>query len=282
LKISDRFTDYGLIGGFFWLLQFGIWFIRTGADAKLFLHSLQASYTALPQSSIPVLGAMSLVLVFVTGMLLDIFGTRMLRNTDLVVFAIYFKSHQSWFTKILDANDAFIQQDYSILQRVPPTIQVMFPKSLARKLLGKRYMAFSAKEWKTARIAFHRIHSFMISYLFTTPGVDKMEVLATQISLWNAARAISFALIIWTGEAFWCIGSVLSRATPIKEVLLRQLFTMAGFILAAGASFIAMSAYERFCENLFAFVYVISEREARRSEANESAPSIAASVVKPS
>jgi hypothetical protein len=25
MKISDRFTDYGLIGGFFWLLQCLVW-----------------------------------------------------------------------------------------------------------------------------------------------------------------------------------------------------------------------------------------------------------------
>jgi hypothetical protein len=44
MKISDRFTDYGLIGGFFWLLQLGIWYVVNAMTPMDLIHFTVKSF----------------------------------------------------------------------------------------------------------------------------------------------------------------------------------------------------------------------------------------------
>jgi hypothetical protein len=49
MKISDRFTDYGLIGGFFWILQLVIWLTVGRTRWTDHLHNLASTLSGVPR-----------------------------------------------------------------------------------------------------------------------------------------------------------------------------------------------------------------------------------------
>src|ERR1035437_2180060 len=50
------------------------------------------------------------------------------------------------------------------------------------------------------RRAYTRTQSFLLSYVLLASGVEKLELLSTQLSLWNTGRAIATAFVISSVE----------------------------------------------------------------------------------
>jgi len=80
MQIGSRFTEYGLTGGFFWICQLLV--LTYHGQAKTFLSYI--STVELPKIPDPtwqigstaistLVGALAIVAVFVTGLLLDLF-----------------------------------------------------------------------------------------------------------------------------------------------------------------------------------------------------------------
>jgi hypothetical protein len=127
MKISDRFTDYGLIGGFFWLLQcslFAIVFFPMVWDPS-FPPICKDLVAALSASSNPVLagllGALTLILIFTTGLLLDLLGSSLSRSIETNIFVKHLQRNNTWMGRLMQENGDYVQDDWAQLSGAPLT-----------------------------------------------------------------------------------------------------------------------------------------------------------------
>src|SRR6266481_3370031 len=105
MKISDRFTDYGLIGGLFWMMQaLLLWLVMPGS-ASMPVELIENIGTLSPgaQSVLTaLLGALAVVVIFTTGLLLDLFGSFYLRYIEMTAFHALAKTHESWLRRLFE------------------------------------------------------------------------------------------------------------------------------------------------------------------------------------
>ena len=86
MKISDRFTDYGLIGGLFWVFQFIIWFVWSGIPALKVFDTFVADFGRISGSAATLTAAVGVIAVFSTGLLLDVVGAFAFRSYEMLLF----------------------------------------------------------------------------------------------------------------------------------------------------------------------------------------------------
>jgi hypothetical protein len=107
MKISDRFTDYGLIGGFFGLISF------TLASLLGFPKSLVALFEAaingfsrLPANAASpfaaLLGALALIAIFATGLVLDLLAASYFRGIEARIFVGHVQRNQQWLGQLAE------------------------------------------------------------------------------------------------------------------------------------------------------------------------------------
>jgi hypothetical protein len=247
MKISDRFTDYGLIGGLFWFLQILTPLLMLGDVRGETIRTILGPLNAISTPLVSILGAIGLIIVFTTGLLLDILGSAMFRLLEVRVFVNYTRQHINWLKRLLDLNTAYVQDDLSLLLTVPtPWLK---PIGLRKEQIFKK--------------AYLRLSSFLLSYVQLAPGVDKVETLVAQISFLNTARTIATTFLISAFTSFTLFANQMrgqhTLLTSIRFVQFQliQIFSfLAAFMVTTGA-------YARFCSTLFSMVYVISERDSK-------------------
>jgi hypothetical protein len=271
MKISDRFTDYGLIGGFFWLLQFAL--MATFGIRRFWLagevHSLETLLKDLPPGALPPLaalvGALALTAIFATGLLLDLFGSTYFRGTEMNVFIWYARRNALWVQRLFDQHKDYIQNDWSVLfsaaigvphwkKQISAVIrlELMFWNRRVRE----EYASLISKGRATLQ-AYTEMQAFLISYVLVVSGSGNIEFLSTQLSLWTTSRAISTAVGLAALEPilfFSLFGSAPRAAFFIAEGM--------AAILTWLAIAITRSAHGRACSTLFSLAYVTYEKAA--------------------
>src|ERR1700733_1403089 len=185
MKISERFTDYGMIGGTFWVLQFLLYGVFGGAPEILKHISLVNSLNV---ATVSILGVVGLIVVFSTGLLLDLCAGPMYRVYEAFVLSNHIRQHQTWFKAFLDKSEVYIQQDYAVISAMPAYSQ-FFRARLTIWSRRSREMTSLRSQVKIRR-SYVRLSSFMLAYVSLASGADKVEILGTQMSLWNTSRAI--------------------------------------------------------------------------------------------
>ena len=126
MKISERLSDYGLIGGFFWMLQaIIIWLTVLSDDASWTsdLEQLRVTVNNFPNAAFSVLvalfGTAGLISVFATGLVLDLLSSSFFRTIEMYIFVKHARRHRHWFQRVADANSAYIQEDLTVLLTHP-------------------------------------------------------------------------------------------------------------------------------------------------------------------
>jgi hypothetical protein len=124
LRISDRWLDYALVGGFFWLWQVALAGVTFGEDAWTgFCTALKGGLDILPGPALSpltaLLGALALIAVFVTGVLLDLLASAWLRSWELMAFTKYLRENKTWLETFVQANRSYIQEDWRTLVDMP-------------------------------------------------------------------------------------------------------------------------------------------------------------------
>lgn len=258
MKISDRFTDYALTGGLFWVLQLLVFLISNEYNWKDLLNKWTASFPLMPASSTALLGAAGLIIVFTTGMFLDVLGSWIFRLVEITVFIKRLKAHREWIDPILSQSMAYIQYDYTVLYRMYSFeeffVLILSPRDLLRYLRSR--MSKSAEtelDLSTAMNAFHRIQSLLSSRLLLSSGVEKVESLGSQLSLWTTARAFGASLVAIAVELL-IVGDHQRLAYHIGTVMVAAITGLVSFSIPGGA-------YGRLCDTLFAMTFIIAERD---------------------
>jgi hypothetical protein len=260
MKISDRFTDYGLVGGFFWTLQLAFVAVL-GVQEENWSQLgrvMESTLARLPKETLSpltaILGALALVAIFSTGLLLDLFGGFYFRAVEVQVFVRYLKRNQNWLERLLDQQKDYVQDDLSVLLGAPPlgsSLLIGLKTMAIWKKPNRQERSRLIKGNRTRRGAYTRIQSFLLSYVLLAPRTEKIELLNTQISLWSISRAISSAMTIVVVESTIAL-------FKISAVSYKFFLVYAGQIgLTTGAILVVVAAYDRICSTLFALIYLI-------------------------
>lgn len=127
MQIDRRFSDYGLTGGFFLIGQLGLlWALGYSPTTLTGLQPLQLPFeTSLPAPIITgFAGALAVIAVFVTGLVLDLFAS-LFRQTEMRIFARHLDRNSGWITAFIEAHKAYCGADYEAFQRafheLPPS-----------------------------------------------------------------------------------------------------------------------------------------------------------------
>ena len=103
-----------------------------------------------------------------------------------------------------------------------------------------------------------RFQAFLLIYVLLTAGVEKIELLNTQMTLWNTSRAIAAAM---------AIGAIEIGITPLLYIYKPGALNFSFFIFLAvqfaltGLAFaVSHSAYARVCSTLFALTYIVANK----------------------
>jgi hypothetical protein len=267
MKISDRFTDYGVIGGFFWMLQFALWASHSSGWAgllKQFTNTINLVPPSASPSFVALLGAVGLIVVFTTGMLLDLFGSAYFRTWEATVFTNHVRRHLHWFQKVMDLSKDYVQDDVAtLLANLSLSVQMRMSLKLFR-FWNSRDMANYWRSFRDAwraRDAYIRTQSFLLSTVLLGSEASKVELLSTQMSLWNTARAVAAATMFCTVELILFPGGFALRRWMVPSGPFFVLMLVCPFI----AIFVSLSAYQRVCSTLFALTYIVCEQQQRET-----------------
>ena len=105
--------------------------------------------------------------------------------------------------------------------------------------------------------AYRRFQSFLLAYVLLTSGVEKIELLATQISLWST----SLGLLLRRFFSGSCVPLIMVRIYDPSIWALEFLSAyLVLFALAGIAYAVSRSAYQRVLDTLFALAYIIAQR----------------------
>ena len=196
------------------------------------------------------LGALALTVIFTTGLLLDLLGSWYFRSVEVRVFISNIRRNKRWLARVIDQNEEYIQDDWSRLLNAPPAF------SKTARLVGLKVMVFWNRRYRreyvdTVRqswallMPYTRFQAFLLIYVLLTAGVEKIELLNTQMTLWNTSRAIAAAM---------AIGAIEIGITPLLYIYKPGALNFSFFIFLAvqfaltGLAFaVSHSAYARVC-----------------------------------
>lgn len=231
MKISDRLADYGFIGAVFWMLQLGVLLVsaRNTPNWTMYFQDLKTALGALPVQVIaPVsafLGASAIVVIFATGVVIDLFFAPFGRVSEAASFRSFARKNACWMKPLLAERFDCIQDDWDLLLQ----------SSILADLRQRR-----------SRAAVTRVQSFLIAYILLMSDSSQTEVLTTQMSLWSIARGITGAGVVISFEML----SLLRHRNLLDPFLF---FAVAFLVLGGAATYFARN---RVWSTLFALVYV--------------------------
>lgn len=263
MKISDRFTDYGLLGGFFWAIQLGIaglfGFVTLGWAAQA--RALATLLNGLPSGAIaPVaglLGAVGLICIFATGLVLDLVGTVMFRSLEMRVFRRYASNNEVWLRRFAERHKDFVRDDLLKILDLPPmwskeAVVVSFLILFApwKESYRRRYRASLGRPLSTLG-PYTRMQALLLSYITLSSGPNTVELLSTQTSLWSSSRMLAVAMFAFSIEL---------PLLAIFGLHWRSLAIIVQWAVTLLTLVIVYCAYDRVCNTIFALTYMTEQK----------------------
>jgi hypothetical protein len=262
MRISDRLTDYVVVGGFFWIalftltsvMAFGVlrWTNPVTAVPALMENVPDKAITPL----VALLGALTIVIVFTTGVFLDLLAGYFFRGEEMRVFQSHAKKNDSWMHALVARNEDYIQTDWATILSAPG--RLMEEASAAQ---SKAH----AEAIKAGLEAYTRMHAFFLSWVFLKAGANKIEWLSNQMSVWSISRTAAMAVAIIGILTLPVPVFVMVRyglpggPAAVFRVLLAVLALVVQLLLLFTSSKIARAAYSRVCDTVFALFYIASK-----------------------
>ncbi len=286
MKISDRFLDYGLTGGFFLTVQIillmfffprmwqGIW-TMTAVIPSAFNGSINT-----------ILAALGIVAIFFTGALLDLFAP-FYAYSEMFEIRKHLILNKVWLQRSIvqsypdlknDLEDFCIFQDdidkLNDSEWLQTVIKKRFKTSSEKTVPQRVWQSFKDLSWysreKREVVSMcQRLVAFFHSYIFINSDASQLEMLVDRMHLWQTIRAFSTAITILCFEfivLFW--GSTL--LIPSQELLQRigialllSLIVIA--IIERYARYLIDRSFTRVCMTLFSLVYFVSQKPSEQN-----------------
>jgi hypothetical protein len=216
MKISDRFLNYGLTGGFFLTLQMAL---LLSFFPEIWPKMVDLVIPPVLQGSVnTVLSALGIVAIFFTGALLDLF-VPFYAYAEMYEIRQHLLLNKDWLQEALVASSPVLKKDLETLCIFQDqTVDALNSRKWIKAFLDGYRRSNSQKPWprrvwqnlrdwswfspvKGALVAeCQRLVAFLHSYIFLHSEVSQLEMLVTRMHLWQIIRAFSTAIILLSVE----------------------------------------------------------------------------------
>ena len=247
MKAVARFADYSITGGVWWLslaLFLTILHMEPSSDGESlqlsdalylwesWMMDYSAPMAALPSELTPAVSALGVVLIFFTGMLLDLINPWYLNALEMHYFRKHtLRRHEQWLKPFMEKNITFVGES--------------FDDFLSGKLSDREQIN-----------NYDQIRAFLINYTLVFANEARLDELLDRIRLWRMARSLATSMFL-LAILFSLFGWLYSSAWQLALAILMPI------ILLTASLLITRSAFRNLCLNLIAFIYYT---EQRRSE----------------
>lgn len=244
--LNNRFTEYGLTGTFFIVMQLVLFYNLEGStlygEIINYVLGFQERVSFLSdKDTSTLLGVLAFAIVFVIGLSLDLVGS-ILRTTEMQCLALEVKKNIEWLEKFTQMNPHYISADYK---------QIL--SAFEKKPLYKTLFNFKEiKESFLMRKEADRMRSFFVSHILINEGTDKSQLLIEQIHLWRIGRVISLILWLFAFEVLFFV-YLKGSSFSISALLI--------FAVAMFSTLLATSSYQRMLTTLFSLLYVVMKKK---------------------
>ena len=262
MNISTRITEYSITGGLLWVnvilfatflnLQLNqqnftvddmvqVWGVWIGVLAPL-KATLDALPAALQGSLGTLLGALSIIVIFLSGIILDLISPVFFVPLETFIFYKGLVSrNRKWLDRLIAANGEFIEEDYLSF-------------ITGRLIDWKHPLA-----WFERRRSYNKISSFLLSHILVSSPSSALDELMDRVHLWRTSRAISTSMVVL---------GCLMNFTPLAPVPINHgnaagvaLISMGiPLLLFAVSALITMGTYSRMCLSLCALAYASAQK----------------------
>lgn len=256
MNISTRITEYSVTGGLLWvniflfatLLNLPLDHINLASATQVWSNwilaltplkaTLEAALPSALQSSFgALLGALAIIVIFFSGILLDLIGPLF-----FVPFELYFfrqslvQKNRVWLDDVIDANREFIGDDYQ--------------RFIAGKVVDWKHPLV----WFEQRRCFHKISAFLLAHIMLTSRDAALNELMDRVHLWRTSRAISTSMVVL---AVLLTFGPLAPLTKGFEADPRQwlIATVIPLLLTLISAAITLGTYSRMCLFLGSLAY---------------------------
>ena len=264
MNISTRITEYSITGGVLWVNVFlfatlfslslhqqaitiangmHVWSAWIGA-----LTPLKTGLDALPESlqgSIgTLLGALAVIVIFLSGILLDLISPVFCVPFELYYFRKWLVAeNRGWLDPLIAANGEFIAAEYGVF-------------------VGERLMDWKHPlAWFKQRRYYNKLASFLLSHVMIFSQGAALDDLMDRVHLWRTSRAISTSMVVL---------GVLMNFTPLAPLANNgdsaagaALITMGiPLLLFAVSATITIGTYSRMCLLLCALAFATARQSA--------------------
>jgi hypothetical protein len=258
MKINDRLADYIVIGGFFWTVQLIFVLVLVRGRLTSFVP-LSGFISTIPAAVTTLAGVFALIIVFSSGIFIDLFAAFYFRALEVRVFQAYAKANVAWIETFLVEQFAdYIQDDWKLLMAVSERKSSLKTMLWSRKV-EEEEMDRDSKAALAARKPYMRMHSFLFSWLSLVAGADHLELLNAQMSFWSVSRAFAITFIIASVETVILFMFVFFKGSGSFVALFVMLALQIACMLTA--LMVSRAAHSRFCSTLFALCYVANKRD---------------------
>ena len=273
MRISNRFIDNGVTGGFFLAGQFillALWGL-TGWIKPL--TDLTVSSFLQPTVN-TLLAALGIISIFFFGLLLDLLATGFspFIQEEIISMKSHLDHNQDWLEETLEKEDTYFKEGcdkfkdaYVALFGAKKYNRNLYIRLFHHQWMERRHrssLSDKAQEEKLT-VNYYRLRYFFNSYVLLNSGLPQLDTLTDQVHLWRASRAICIATVVWAFELPIVLLIWLAEAVFARQWL-PDLATVVHFIISWPVLFVLTfltfsmtnTAFARMCSTLFSLTRV--------------------------
>ncbi|MEK7322354.1 MAG: hypothetical protein AABZ84_04665 [Pseudomonadota bacterium] len=267
MNISTRITEYSITGGLLWVngflfitllnLQVSEQAISLGHALRLWSEWIRAM-TPLTQALAPLspslqasigtlLAALAIVIIFFSGILLDLLSPMFFISFEMLFFQKWLISkNRTWLDRLVADNRDFIEEDYRCFINT-------------KAFNWRRPLA-----WFERRRCYNKLWTFLFSHIMVFSNAAGLDELMDRVHLWRTSRAISTSMVVL---------GCLMNFTPLvhvsldRDTALNIALTAVGvpLVLFAVSALITLGTYSRMCVVLCALAYSTVKKQSAES-----------------
>jgi hypothetical protein len=260
MNISTRITEYSITGGLLWvnvflfatLLELSVGGINLNAASKVWATwiaamaplkaTLEMALPAALQSSLgTLLGALVIIVIFFSGIVLDLIAPLFFVPIELYFFRKWLvQKNRGWLDRLIAVNGEFIAADY-------------------QTFIGGRLIDWKhPMAWFEERRCFQKISAFLLSHIMVSSQAAALEEMMDRIHLWRTSRATSTSMVVLAVLLTFGPLAPLSRGVAHHPWMIA---TVVPLLLTLISALITLGTYSRMCLFLCSLAYSTTRRE---------------------
>jgi len=245
---TERLTEYSISGGMFWLALFAfatvtqlpsggsfqeaiiLWefWIKSLADV---LAPLNEAGDVLKSAFGTVFGVLGIIMIFCTGILLDIFSAVLFAFPEMCHFKRWLvRNNSNWVNQLCEENKSYIGSAFTLF--------------LDEKLLDAK----DPGQFFRQRQRYTKLRSFLVSFILLNANEGHSADLMNQLRLWRQSRAIAAAMVT--------MGAALNFSSP-NNLWLAILIPVVLFLVSYS---IALGMFARVNVTMCSMAYLLNKK----------------------